>query len=114
MLKENKLIVFGCIVAALFFFFLGKSYSGEYHHSIAPSSGISYNYKGIASGISAAQCHPNLGQVRLQGCFSASNLGTAQAFTFGLAQKYKQTLINGTITKEDNTIGLGIGLNWNF
>jgi len=69
------------------------------------------NY-GIASAISAAQCHFDNGSFHLQLCAGAGYTDNQEAATFGIAKKYKDFLINGTITSEDNRTSFGFGLNW--
>jgi len=71
-----------------------------------------YDSKGIASAISAAQCHFDNGSFHLQLCAGAGYTDNQEAATFGIAKKYKDFLINGTITSEDNHTSFGFGLNW--
>lgn len=120
LIKENKLIVFGCIVAALFFFFLGKSYADSYHYSqpIMPANteatvnNYSYQTKGIASAISAAQCHFDGGSRSLQLCSGVGFSGDSEAIAFGAGKTYKEFLINAIITIEDSQTRFGAGINW--
>ena len=71
-----------------------------------------YDKEGIASAISAAQCHFDNGSFHLQLCAGAGYSDNQEAATFGIAKKYKDFLINGTITTEDNHTTFGFGLNW--
>ena len=71
-----------------------------------------YSTEGIASAISAAQCHFDNGSFHLQLCAGAGYSDNQEAATFGIAKKYKDFLINGTITTEDNHTTFGFGLNW--
>ena len=71
-----------------------------------------YSTEGIASAISAAQCHFDNGSFHLQLCGGAGYADNQEAATFGIAKKYKDFLINGTITTEDNHTTFGFGLNW--
>ena len=71
-----------------------------------------YDNKGIASAISAAQCHFDNGSFHLQLCAGAGYYDNQEAATFGIAKKYKDFLINGTISTEDNHTTVGFGLNW--
>lgn len=68
--------------------------------------------QGIASAISAAQCHFDNGSFHLQLCAGAGYSDNQEAATFGIAKKYKDFLLNGTITTEDNHTTFGFGLNW--
>ena len=71
-----------------------------------------YSTEGVASAISAAQCHFDNGSFHLQLCGGAGYSNNQEAATFGIAKKYKDFLINGTITTEDNHTTFGFGLNW--
>ena len=71
-----------------------------------------YSTEGIASAISAAQCHFDNGSFHLQLCAGAGYSDNQEAATFGIAKKYKDFLLNGTITTEDNHTTFGFGLNW--
>ena len=71
-----------------------------------------YSAEGIASAISASQCHFDNGSFHLQLCAGAGYSDNQEAATFGIAKKYKDFLINGTITTEDNHTTFGFGLNW--
>jgi len=71
-----------------------------------------YTSEGVASAISAAQCHFDNGSFHLQLCAGAGYTDNQEAATFGIAKKYKDFLINGTITSEDNHTSFGFGLNW--
>jgi len=68
--------------------------------------------KGVASAISAAQCHFDNGSFHLQLCAGAGYTDNQEAATFGIAKKYKDFLINGTISSEDNHTSFGFGANW--
>lgn len=71
-----------------------------------------YSSEGIASAISAAQCHFDNGSIHLQLCGAAGYSDNQEAATFGIAKKYNDFLFNGTITTEDNHTTYGFGLNW--
>ena len=81
------------------------------HYSTKTTTNI-YSTEGIASAISAAQCHFDNGSFHLQLCAGAGYSNNQEAATFGIAKKYKDFLINGTITTEDNHTTFGFGLNW--
>ncbi len=81
----------------------------KHHHSTVANI---YSTDGIASAISAAQCHFDNGSFHLQLCGGAGYSDNQEAATFGIAKKYKDFLINGTITTEDNHTTFGFGLNW--
>jgi len=84
------------------------------HHDVVKET-VTNNYydsKGIASAISAAQCHFDNGSIHLQLCAGAGYSDNQEAATFGIAKKYNDFLFNGTITTEDNHTTFGFGVNW--
>jgi len=114
-----KLIIFGCIIGVLFFLALTDVYSHEYHHSAKQSANnttIINNHtgNGVALGLAAAQHNYYWGKSSLQGSAAVGMFDGKEAFSFGLAKKYKKTLINGSISKEGNKFGVGAGINWIF
>ena len=82
----------------------------RHHHKTITNN--YYNVEGVASAISAAQCHFDNGSFHLQLCAGAGYSDNQEAATFGIAKKYKDFLINGTITTEDNHTTFGMGINW--
>ena len=89
------------------------AYADNRHHNITNNYYTSDgNVIGVASAISAAQCHFDNGSFHLQLCAGAGYSDNQEAATFGIAKKYKDFLINGTITTEDNHTSFGFGLNW--
>jgi len=115
-MKDNKMIILFCIVAALFFFVLGQSYATEYHHAYIGQSSepTKTESSGTASAIAAAQHNYYWGKSSLQGSAAIGLFDNKEAVSFGLAKKYKKTLINGSISKEGNQLGIGAGVNWIF
>lgn len=107
-----KFITFFCVFAALFFLTLGFAYADNNHHHETETVNNYYSEKGIASAISAAQCHFDGGSFDLQLCGSVGYSDNQEAFTFGIGKKYKDFLINGTVSIEDNKARYGVGLNW--
>ena len=90
----------------------GNAYAGDPHHIEQKTIIIQPEIEGIASAISAAQCHFDNGSFHLQLCAGAGYSDNQEAATFGIAKKYKDFLLNGTITTEDNHTTFGFGLNW--
>jgi hypothetical protein len=94
------------------------AYADNKHHKHiviekAPAvTNIYTNIQGVASAISASQCHFDGGSFDLQLCAGAGYSDNQEAVTFGIGKKYKDFLINGTITSEDSHTTFGIGLNW--
>ena len=86
--------------------------SGDHHHSQQTTVNNIYSSEGVASAISAAQCHFDNGSIHLQLCGAAGYSDNQEAATFGIAKKYNDFLFNGTITTEDNHTTYGFGLNW--
>jgi len=69
---------------------------------------------GTASAIAASQHNYYWGKSDLQGSAAIGSFNGNTAFSFGLAKKYKKTLINGSISNEEGKIGAGMGINWIF
>ena len=103
-------MIFGLLILLL----ANPAYADDPHgYREAPRETIVYtDSQGIASAISAAQCHFDNGSFHLQLCAGAGYSDNQEAATFGIAKKYKDFLINGTITTEDNHTTFGFGLNW--
>ncbi len=111
---NSKFIYTLMILGSLTVLLANAAYAGN-PHAVVIQEGSTNNYydrKGIASAISAAQCHFDNGSFHLQLCAGAGYSGNQEAATFGIAKKYKDFLINGTITTEDNHTTVGFGLNW--
>ena len=104
-------------VAALFFLALSQSYGSEYHHSqpIMPSNTTNiYSSKGIALGIAAAQHHFTSSTTDTQVSVAIGSYGASSALSFGFAKKFKQSLISGSVSKEEGNLGLGMSLGFKF
>ena len=105
-------------VATLFFLALSQSYGGEYHHSqpILPSNTTTniYSTKGAALGIAAAQHNFDYGTFSWQGSIATGSYDNSTAFSFGLAKRFKSTLINGSVSNEGGKMGFGGALGFRF
>ena len=96
------------------------AHSSESHHSIVyvdvPTNYQANNYqigsKGVASAISAAQCHFDGGSFDLQLCGGYGNAFGQDAYTFGAGQKVGDFLLNFTETTENGKSSYGLGINW--
>ena len=85
------------------------------HYHDVPRETITNNYygiKGVASAISAAQCHFDGGSFDLQLCGGYGNAFGQDAFTFGAGQKFGDFLFNVTETTENGKSSHGFGVNW--
>ena len=69
-----------------------------------------YTVEGVASAISAAQCHFDNASKSLQICGAVGFSEGSQAQTAGIAKKYNGMLINGTISTEDGITRYGAGI----
>jgi hypothetical protein len=114
-----KFIHFYVLSAILFFAFNMAWADEKKHKSTTKITNVTevttinnYSTKGIASAISAAQCHFDGGSFDLQLCGAVGYSDNQEAFTFGIGKKYKDFLINGTVSVEDNKARYGVGLNW--
>jgi len=117
-MKESGLIIFFCAVLSFAASYArADQYSSIVYtpiYTIEPATSIENpkNYTGVASAISAAQCHFDGGSFDLQLCGAVGYSDNQEAFTFGIGKKYKDFLINGTVSIEDNKARYGVGLNW--
>lgn len=71
--------------------------------------------RGAATGVSAAQCTYDNGSFDLQVCAAAGYSNGEKAVTFGMGQKYKNFMLNGSVTYEpdyDSEPSFGVGFNW--
>jgi len=112
-----KFITFFCIVAALFFGVLANSYSSEYQHvyigqSLSPTTTV--NSKGIALAIATGQHNFDSSTFAWQGSISTGSYDDSTAFSFGLAKRFKSTLISGSVANEGGKIGYGASLGFHF
>ena len=107
-MNKKLIIVIGIFVAI----FSNVLMASESHHSRQTIVNNYTSTEGIASAISAAQCHFDGGSYDLQLCGGVGFSNGNQAATFGVGKKYKDFLLNGTITTEDNETSVGIGMNW--
>ena len=116
-MKDYKMGLFLFVVAALFFT-ANIAYSSERHKpsdNVANTTIINtapYQIKGVASAISAAQCHFDGGSFDLQLCGGYGNAFGQNAYTFGAGQKVGDFLLNFTQTTEDGKSSHGAGINW--
>ena len=97
------------------------SYADNRHHAIVyeqapnyqlPTNNYQIGSKGVASAISAAQCHFDGGSFDLQLCGGYGNAFGQDAYTFGAGQKFGDFLLNFTGTTEDGKESHGFGVNW--
>ena len=100
------------IISVILFFMATIAWSHDHHHDTRVIQNDIASYPGVASAISASQCHFDGGSFDLQLCGGVGFSNGNQAATFGVGKKYKDFLLNGTITTEDNETSVGIGMNW--
>jgi len=118
-MKDNKMIILFCIVAALFFFVLGQSYASEYHHayigqSSTPSNTVVNTQNGVALGIAMSQLGFDWGTSSYQAGVSVGSFDTNDAISIGLGKRVDRVLLNGSIGREGNKYGYGFGLRFHF
>jgi len=112
-----KFIYIFCAFAVIFFLALADSHGSEYHHRESANNTTIINNQmgnGVALGLAAAQHNYYWGKSSLQGSAAVGMFDGKEAFSFGLAKKYKKTLINGSISKEGNKFGVGAAVTWIF
>jgi hypothetical protein len=103
------IFIIGLLILA---FFAQDAQSDDRHHVTRVIQNDITSYPGVASAISASQCHFDGGSFDLQLCGGVGFSNGNQAATFGVGKKYNDFLLNGTITTEDNETSVGIGMNW--
>jgi hypothetical protein len=98
---------------------INTAYADNKHHKHiviekdVPRETIIYtDTQGVASAISAAQCHFDAGSFDLQLCGGWGNSSSQNAYTVGGGQKFGDFLFNYTITEENGLISRGGGINW--
>ena len=105
------------VILGICFFGYNVAIAGGYHHhepDIINTTEVINNYsvKGVASAISAAQCHFDGGSFDLQLCGGYGNSSGQDAYTFGVGQKVGDFLLNFTETTENGKSSHGFGINW--
>jgi hypothetical protein len=108
MKTQNKVAIFFTVLIILS---LGISVAwGDEKHHKSPAN--NYQIKGVASAISAAQCHFDGGSNDLQLCGAHGNAFNSDAFTVGAGYKVGDFLLNATRTIENGDESYGFGVNY--
>lgn len=117
---EKRMKKSSITISIVLFLISQSTIAGGYHHH--QESTLTYekrgtinNYystKGIASAISAAQCHFDGGSFDLQLCGAIGYSYGQEAYTFGAAKKIGDFLLNVTETIENGKLSRGAGVNW--
>lgn len=73
-------------------------------------------YTGVATGMSAAQIHMDYGTYKYQAGIGFGSYGGSEAVSIGFGKRFceKCGLINGSVSRESNKTGFGLGYNWRF
>jgi len=116
-MKNNKFIIF-FIVFAILFFAAGMARADKYENVVIENTTvettISTEAKGVASAIAASQHTFYYGTKAWQASVATGSFDSNTAFSFGLAKRFKKTLINGSISIEGGKAGYGAAINWHF
>jgi len=88
--------------------FIDTATADDPHHEKVT---INYSVKGVASAISAAQCHFDGGSYDLQLCGGYGNAFGQDAVTIGAGYKIGDFLFNATETNENGEWSRGFGVN---
>ena len=107
---DNKFIIFFVLFAAGFFA-ANIAMADDPHGYKAPRT-VYVDSQGVASAISAAQCHFDGGSYDLQLCGGWGHSYGQDAYTVGAGQKIGDFLLNYTETTENGNISRGAGINW--
>ena len=114
-------MIFFCVFAVLFFTaniaMADANYSIVYETDNVPRETINtvYSSKGIASAIASSEHQFNYGVLGWQGSASFGTFDSNTAFSLGLAKRFKDVLINGSIVEEEGEItGGGAAVNFTF
>lgn len=115
----NKLIAFGCLLAALFFMVLADSYGSERHHRTVNNTVNHYpttivDNKAVALPIAASQIHVDWSTKKVQLGFGVGSYKDSNALSVGLGKRAGKVLINGSISSDGTNIGYGAGVNLRF
>jgi len=118
-MKNNKVIALFVLFSVLFFANARADqnnivYEHNYRNSTETYIENPKNYTGVASAISAAQCHFDFATDVLQGCASVAGHNGGSAVSFGLGKRFGRTLINGACSIEGEYRSCGGGVNWRF
>lgn len=102
--------------AVLFTACLGNVYSSEYSHAYIGQSTASSSptSNGTAAAIAASQHSFAYGITSLQGSLAVGAFEDQTAISFGLAKRFKKSLINGSISSENGKVGLGAAVKFHF
>jgi len=109
-----KMVSLIMILGILIILFGNGAFAGDPHGAVIEKSPTNnyYTSEGVASAISAANCSFDSSTFDLQLCGAVGYTDNTDAVTFGIGKKYKDFLINGTISSEDNRTSFGAAINW--
>lgn len=107
-----KFITFFCAVAALYFISLSGVYAHDYHYSEPTKQPTKLG--GIATAIAIGQHQFDASTFAWQGSVATGSYDDYTAFSFGLAKRFKATLISGSVANEGGKLGYGMALGFKF
>ena len=91
---------------------------GYYHHYIVEETviekHIESNNSGVAAAIATSQHSFDFSTTNWQGSIGLGSSPDDTAVSFGLAKRFKHSLISGSITNESGDYYLGAGMRFNF
>lgn len=117
-MKNNKFIAF--FVAFIFFISLSTAYSHEFHsivYETAPVESTTINTEtanGVALGIAMSQLGFEWGTKSFQAGIGLGSFDGEDAISIGVGKRVDRLLINGSIGREGDKYGYGLGLRFHF
>ena len=95
----------------LLFFWAGITMA---HDRYQPTIINNYDSEGTALAIAKAQHNFDWSTGKWQGSVGLGSFDNTDAISFGMGKRVGQTLLNGSIGRENGKYGYGIGVNWRF
>jgi len=119
-MKNNKLITLYVLFSVLFFaasYARADQYSSIVYEQSPVSSGTIINNEtanGAALAIAMSQLSFDWSTKNLQAGVGLGSFDSQDAISFGLGKRVDRLLINGSVGREGNNYGYGLGINWHF
>jgi len=118
-MKNNKFITFFVLVSILFFtasYARADSYHGIIIEQLPVETTIINNQtaNGAALAIAMGQINFDWSTQKNQASIGAGSFDNQDAISFGFGKRFGDILINGSIGRESNKTGYGVGLGFRF
>lgn len=118
-MKNNKLITFFVAFATVFFISLSTAYSHEWHgeETIIKTESTIINTEtanGVALAIAMSQLSFDWSTKAYQAGVGLGSFNGDDAISLGIGKRVDRLLINGSIGREGNKYGYGLGISFHF